>query len=121
MNTVEGFFAVEQYTPDYVLPLLNLIRRSYGRSQWHIRWGAEEERHADLWRNTVLALRRRSEPWLDDYTAGLRSRVRGFALWRLGSEDRSLWNVWDQVNHARALIAEAGPLEVADLREQLSG
>ncbi len=32
-----------------------------------------------------------------------------------------LWNVWDQINNARARLAEAGPLEVADLRERLSG
>src|SRR5436190_22682440 len=30
---IEGFFAVEQYTPDYVISLLRLIRESYGRSQ----------------------------------------------------------------------------------------
>src|ERR1051325_9528264 len=41
---VEGFFDVELYTPDYIAPLLLLIRRSYARSQWYIRWGAEEER-----------------------------------------------------------------------------
>src|SRR5438045_8926129 len=37
---VLGFYAVEQYTPDYVAPLLAVIRESYGRSQWHIKWGA---------------------------------------------------------------------------------
>ncbi len=71
---VEGFFGVEQYTPDYVIPLLTLLRRCYGRSQWHIRWGAEEERHADLWRNTVLALGRRQESWIDSYTYSLREK-----------------------------------------------
>ena len=36
MNTIlEGFFAVEQYVPDYVLTLLQVIRRSYGRSHFH--------------------------------------------------------------------------------------
>jgi acyl-[acyl-carrier-protein] desaturase len=69
---IEGFFAVEQYTPDYVAPLLRLIRESYGRSQWHIRWGAEEVRHADLWRNCVAALGRRDQRWLDDYASDLR-------------------------------------------------
>ncbi len=29
-----------------------------------------------------------------------------------------LWNVWDQVDKARTLLAEAGPLEVADLKER---
>jgi acyl-[acyl-carrier-protein] desaturase len=71
---VEGFFAVEQYTPDYVAPLLRVIRESYGRSQWHVRWGAEEERHADLWRNCVLALGRHTEATLDDFSRALRTR-----------------------------------------------
>ncbi len=71
---VEGFFAVEQYTPDYVAPLLRTIRESYGRSQWHIRWGAEEERHADLWRNCVLALGRHSESSIEAYCGQLRNR-----------------------------------------------
>jgi hypothetical protein len=31
-----------------------------------------------------------------------------------------LWNVWDQVNHARALIAEAGPFRATDLKGRLS-
>ena len=69
---VEGFFAVEQYTPDYVAPLLGLIRASYGRSQWHVFWGAEEARHADLWRNAVVALGRRSQQWIEEYTSELR-------------------------------------------------
>jgi acyl-[acyl-carrier-protein] desaturase len=69
---VEGFFAVEQYTPDYVGPLLGLIRESYGRSQWHVRWGAEEVRHSDLWANCVTAFGRRSAAWMEDYAGALR-------------------------------------------------
>jgi acyl-[acyl-carrier-protein] desaturase len=69
---VEGFFAVEQYTPDYTGPLLGLIRESYGRSQWHLYWGAEEVRHADLWRNAVVALGRRNQRWVEEYTGELR-------------------------------------------------
>lgn len=82
---VEGFFAVEQYTPDYVVLLLRWIRESYGRSQWHIRWGAEEERHADLWRNCVLALGRHTEASIEAYGGQLRSRE-----WRLP---------WDSARH----------------------
>jgi acyl-[acyl-carrier-protein] desaturase len=93
---VEGFFAVEQYTPDYVLPLLNLIRRSYGRSQWHIHWGAEEARHADLWRNAVLAFRRRDERWIEEYTETLRTRE-----WRLPWES-PMHMVFYQVIQERA-------------------
>jgi acyl-[acyl-carrier-protein] desaturase len=82
---IEGFFAVEQYTPDYVAPLIRWIRESYGRSQWHVHWGAEEARHADLWRNAVVALGRRDQPWIEEYTSELR---------------RSEWTLpWDSARH----------------------
>jgi acyl-[acyl-carrier-protein] desaturase len=82
---VEGFFAVEQYTPDYVAPLLGLIRESYGRSQWHVRWGAEEVRHSDLWGNCVAAFGRRSPAWMENYAGELRKHE-----WRLP---------WDSARH----------------------
>jgi len=69
---VEGFFAVEQFTPDYVGPLLGLIRESYGRSQWHLYWASEEVRHADLWRNALVALGRRDQRWMEEYARELR-------------------------------------------------
>ena len=69
---VEGFYAVEQYVPDYVHKLLQVIRRSYGRSHFHIRWGAEEEKHGDLWRNAVLSMGRRTPGWMEAYTDTLR-------------------------------------------------
>ncbi len=71
---IEGFYAVEQYVPDYVHTLLRVIRTSYGRSHFHIRWGAEEEKHADVWRNTVLPLGRRNGAWMENYTDTLRKR-----------------------------------------------
>jgi acyl-[acyl-carrier-protein] desaturase len=61
---LEGFFAVEQYVPDYVTSLLQVIRKSHGRSHFHIRWGSEEEKHADLWYNSVLFSGHRSPEWL---------------------------------------------------------
>lgn len=74
INTIlEGFFAVEQYVPDYVSTLLQVIRRSHGRSHFHIRWGSEEEKHADLWYNSVLFSRYRSPEWLREYMGALRS------------------------------------------------
>lgn len=53
--------------------------------------------------------------WQDPFNKGTiyyleNGRVRGVLL----------WNVWDQIQNARALIAEAGALQVADLRDQLS-
>ena len=59
-NIIEGFFAVEQYVPDYVLTLLKVIRRSHGRSHFHIRWGSEEEKHAELWENALIFSRFRT-------------------------------------------------------------
>jgi acyl-[acyl-carrier-protein] desaturase len=72
---VEGFYGVEQYAPDYVRTLLRAIRESYGRSHFHLRWGAEEEKHADLWRNVVLSLGRRSIEWIEQRTAMLRAQT----------------------------------------------
>src|SRR5580704_3948870 len=74
VNTMlEGFYAVEQYVPDYVSKLLDVIRKSYGRAQFHVRWGAEEQRHMDAWRNTVLYSRHRSPRWIEQYTDSLRA------------------------------------------------
>jgi acyl-[acyl-carrier protein] desaturase len=72
-HIIEGFYGVEQYAPDYVRTLLRVIRESYGRSHFHLRWGAEEEKHADLWRNAVLSLGRRSVDWVEARTAALRA------------------------------------------------
>jgi NADPH-dependent 2,4-dienoyl-CoA reductase/sulfur reductase-like enzyme len=54
------------------------------------------------------------EDWKDPYREGVvyylrDGRVRGVLL----------WNVWDQVEAARKLIAEAGPFRAADLRGRL--
>jgi len=70
---LKGFLAVEQYVPDYVTDLLRVIRKSHGRSHFHIRWGAEEERHADLWYNAVLFGGQMKPNALRDYILELRS------------------------------------------------
>ncbi|CAN5645327.1 hypothetical protein BH11ARM2_BH11ARM2_11410 [soil metagenome] len=82
VQILEGFFAVEQYVPDYVSTLLQVIRQSHGRSHFHIRWGSEEERHAELWHNAVLFSGRRSGQWLRDYMGQLRNQA-----WKLPWED----------------------------------
>jgi acyl-[acyl-carrier-protein] desaturase len=69
---IEGFYAIEQYAPDYTSELTRLTRKSYGRSQFQLRWGSEEEKHSDLWRNTLLFSRARTPVWLEQYTADLR-------------------------------------------------
>jgi len=70
---LEGFFAVEQYVPDYVENIVNLVRGSHGRSHFQIRWGSEEAKHADLWHNACLFSRFRSPDWLRNYMGELRS------------------------------------------------
>lgn len=82
VKIIEGFFAVEQYTPDYVTTILHLIRRSHGRSHFMMRWGSEEEKHADLWRNALMATGQRSVQWVEDYMDSLRSKE-----WKLPFED----------------------------------
>lgn len=79
---IEGFYAVEQYVPDYVTALLKVIRRSYGRSHFHLRWGSEEEKHADMWRNAVLFGGKRSLKWVEEYGDALRGQE-----WKLPWED----------------------------------
>jgi acyl-[acyl-carrier-protein] desaturase len=83
LNTViEGFYAVEQYVPDYTRKIVEINRRSLARSHFQIRWGAEEERHAQLWRNAMLFARFRTPRWIDEYGASLRERE-----WELPWED----------------------------------
>jgi acyl-[acyl-carrier-protein] desaturase len=79
---IEGYFAVEQYVPDYTRRTIEITRQSHGRSQFQIRWGAEEERHADLWLNTLLFSRFRSPQWIEDYKHTLREQV-----WELPWDD----------------------------------
>lgn len=82
VSIIQGFFAVEQFTPDYVTTILHLVRRSHGRSHFMMRWGSEEEKHADLWRNALLATGQRSLPWVEDYMDRLRGKE-----WKLPFED----------------------------------
>ena len=72
---LEGFFAVEQYVPDYVEQIVNMVRTSHGRSHFQLRWGSEEEKHADLWHNSILFSRQRSPEWLRHYMGELRANA----------------------------------------------
>ena len=82
VQLIEGFFAVEQYTPDYTSEILRIVRRSNGRSNFQLRWGAEEERHANTWENALLFSRRRSPEAIEDYKGQLRNNN-----WTLPWED----------------------------------
>ncbi len=75
LSVIEGFYAVEQYAPDYTVELTHLVRHNYGRAQFQMRWGVEEERHADLWRNVLLFSGGRTPRQLEDYTDHLRARA----------------------------------------------
>ncbi|MGB8647369.1 MAG: acyl-ACP desaturase [Anaerolineae bacterium] len=70
---VEGFYAIEQYVPDYTSKQVMITRASHGRSHFQIRWGAEEEKHADLWLNAILFLRQRTVQWVEEYKHTLRA------------------------------------------------
>lgn len=70
---IEGFYAIEQYAPDYTVELTRLARSNYGRSQFQLRWGAEEEKHSDLWRNALLFSGMRTPHDIEQYTADLRA------------------------------------------------
>lgn len=82
VQLIEGFFAVEQYTPDYTSEILQIVRRSSGRSNFQLRWGAEEERHASTWENALLFSQRRSPEAIEDYKGQLRNNN-----WTLPWED----------------------------------
>ncbi len=75
INLVEGYYAVEQYAPDYTAELTRLARSSYGHSQFQIRWGSEEEKHSDLWRNVLLHSRARTPTQIEQYTKELRANA----------------------------------------------
>lgn len=79
---LQGFFAVEQYVPDYTSKALHLLRRSYGRANFQIRWGSEEEKHAATWENAVLFSRTMNAEQLEGYRYQLRGKE-----WELPWED----------------------------------
>lgn len=58
---VETFCAVEMYLPDFTSKLLHMIRRSRGRSWFHINWGYEESKHSLTLEGWLLASGHRTE------------------------------------------------------------
>lgn len=82
LRIIEGYYAVEQYTPDYTCELTKLFRENYGRSQFHLRWGAEEEKHADVWRNFLLVSGTKDSQTIEELTVTLRKQC-----WKPPTED----------------------------------
>lgn len=111
MNTLmEGFYAIEQYVPDYTVKTINEVRKSYGRSQFQIRWGSEEQKHSDVWLNTLLFSRHRTPKWIEDYKESLRNRE-----WMVPWEDAIHMSCYvviqeraTQVNYVNAALAAKG-------------
>lgn len=58
---VETFCAVEMYLPDFTSKLLQMIRRSRGRSWFHVNWGYEESKHSMTLEGWLLASGHRTE------------------------------------------------------------
>ena len=56
---LEGYYAVEQFVPDYTVKTIQMTRKSYGRSHFQIRWGSEEEKHSDVWLKNLFDNRER--------------------------------------------------------------
>lgn len=71
---LRGFFAVEQFVPDYTGHLADLFRPNYGRSQYQLHWGVEEARHADVWRNALRSSTAMSLCEIEDYSMALRQQ-----------------------------------------------
>lgn len=115
-RVIEGFFAVEQYIPDYAASILRLVRRSHGRSHFQLRWGAEEEKHADLWHNALLFLRDRSPAWIRDYMESLRKEE-----WRLPFADPVTMTCYvviqeraTQINYLNMALVAQGKAKVSE-------
>lgn len=58
---VETFCAVEMYLPDFTAKLLTMVRRSRGRSWFHVNWGYEESKHSLTLEAWLLASGHRTE------------------------------------------------------------
>jgi acyl-[acyl-carrier-protein] desaturase len=111
-TVIEGFFAVEQYVPDYTMKAIQMYRRNHGRGHFQIRWGSEEEKHSDLWYNALIFTEARSADWVRDYQYMLRGTE-----WQLPWEDPlriTCYVVFQeratQVNYLNTVLAARGKL-----------
>jgi acyl-[acyl-carrier-protein] desaturase len=98
--------------------LLQLVRKSYGRAQFQVRWGTEEQRHMDAWQNTVLFSRFRSVEWIEDYKEALRNNE-----WQLPWDDAMHMLFYTliqeratQINYLNAAAIAAGKVDTPEHR-----
>jgi acyl-[acyl-carrier-protein] desaturase len=66
-KVVEGFFAVEFYLPDYIMRVMELVRRSHGRAWFQAVWGYEESKHSLGWEGWLIAAGKRTQKQMRDY------------------------------------------------------
>lgn len=116
MNAViEGFFAVEQFVPDYISALMVRIRKSYGRALFHGQWGAEEGRHEELWRLAMLHSGRRSPKWIEDYGHELRRNT-----YKLPWRSPFHMSFYTVIQERATLMNYTNTLKIASGRRKLS-
>lgn len=70
-SIVESFSAVEMYLPDYTSRIMQLIRRSRGRSWFQANWGYEESRHSMVLEEWLLRSGKRTEEQVRDFADSL--------------------------------------------------
>lgn len=70
-KVMQGFFAFEQYVPDYVSPITQLVRQCHSRSYFHLQWGAEEAKHSRAWADALIFFRHRTCVWMEEYRRDL--------------------------------------------------
>lgn len=70
-NIVEGFSAVEMFLPDYTAKIMQLIRKSRGRSWFQANWGYEESKHSMALAEWLVRSRHRTEEEMRRYADSL--------------------------------------------------
>lgn len=66
-TVIEGFFAVEFYLPDYIMRVMEIIRRSRGRVWFNAMWGYEESKHSMGWEQWLIESGKRTPKQMRDY------------------------------------------------------
>lgn len=62
---VESFCAVEMFLPDYTHRIMELIRRSRGRSWFQANWGYEESKHSMALETWLIASKNRTQEQME--------------------------------------------------------
>lgn len=118
---LEGFFAVEQFSADFTMGITQVIRKHHGRAAFQLRWGAEEQRHGDLWMNCLLFSRRRSRDQIEKRMSALRDVPQWEPQWN-DPIRMVMWQVFQeratQINYINVAKAADGNPE-SDLKKDV--